>query len=573
MTTIALGTAPAEAYVSSIGPEHRRRKGTVYTPTPLARFVLDLAGLVSGAIRGPVLDPAVGGGVFLADVLRRVALEIGAGALPLTGRRQRQALLQFARRNLFGIDVDERARELALQGLTALVQRLAPGPVEPGFLHENLIIDDFLLGDRVGHLAASVGGFAYVVGNPPYVATQRLEAAHKPLLRTLFSTAVGRVDLYTLFIERGFQVLREGGTLAYITPDKWLTSETSRPLRGLLARRGAVRQVARFQSHEVFRDAAVVPCVTVLQRVEGDACDDVRVLACTADPTGAVQVTHESRVPGRELDDRPWQLQPRDLLALVERVRAGHSSLATLSRRISAGPATGRDEVYVRPAAELDVEEALLRPAIRGRDIAAFSIADSGLRVLLPFEFRDEGPRLITLARYPRARRYLERHRDILERRHCVRVWEKAWFDLHDLPATDITRAVKIVVPDVAEHCRFAVDRAASFPLHSAYYIMLLDERLADYTTAVLNSTVIEFCIRLLAPVAKDGFSRFRRQFLAALPIATTTNGERARIADAAARGDRGELDARVTRLYGLAETDLDLMRAYLAARVRGDHR
>src|SRR5262249_35653586 len=124
-----------------------------------------------------------------------------------------------------------------------------------------------------------------------------------------------------------------------------------------------------------------------------------------------------------------------------------------------------------------------------------------------------------SLSRFPRARRYLERHRESLAQRHCVRVWEKAWFDLHDLPATDITAATKIVVPDVADHCRFAVDRGRFFPLHSAYYIVLHNDRTADYVATILNSTIVEFTLRLLSPVAKDGFSRFRRQFLSTLPI------------------------------------------------------
>ena len=140
--------------------------------------------------------------------------------------------------------------------------------------------------------------------------------------------------------------------------------------------------------------------------------------------------------------------RPPELLQIVERLRVAHPSLASLARRISAGPATGRDDIYVRPTGELDnIEPELLRPAIRGRDISPFSIEDAGLRILLPYTFVDDKPRLISLSRFPRTRRHLERHRESLAQRHCVRVWEKAWFDLHDLPATDITAATKIVGP------------------------------------------------------------------------------------------------------------------------------
>ena len=73
--------------------------------------------------------------------------------------------------------------------------------------------------------------------------------------------------------------------------------------------------------------------------------------------------------------------------------------------------------------------------------------------------------------------------------------------------------------PRVWESNRFVVDRGRFFPLHSAYYLIPKGDIDPDFLVAVLNSRVSEFLIRLLAPVVKDGFSRYRRQFLATLPI------------------------------------------------------
>jgi hypothetical protein len=556
----------SDAHADALSLEERRRSGTVYTPSPLASFILDRAGCTGEALLrgGALLDPACGGGVFLVEALRRVARVLGNGA-PLSGA-ERQQLLTYARQKLFGIDIDRMARQLTIEALRETTQQLAPGPLPTRFVDANIIVADFLLENVASKMAPlRRGGFGFVIGNPPYVSTTRLAASQKPVLRTLFSTAVGRVDLYTLFFERALPMLSASGVLAFITPDKFLASETSRSLRQFLLRHAHVRSIARFDSHKVFPDAAVVPCITVLDRIQRP---EIEVISCHSERGRSVAVLSESRASSQTLGAGPWQFRSAELLEVVERVRAGCPTLANLASRISAGPATGRDELYVRPRGELDVEPQLIKRALRGRDIGAFGVTDPYLDILLPFDFSRPEPRLVSLSRFPRAKRYLERHRHDLENRHCVRVWEKAWYDLHDSPTHDLAGQTKIVVPDIAESCRFAVDRGAYFPLHSAYYVLLHDNDLVEYVTAILNSRVVEFMVRLLAPVAKDGFSRFRRQFLATIPVPVPRAATRKAIVRTSRSADA--LNDAVSHLFQVAPADRRLIDGYLTSRSRG---
>lgn len=559
--------AASYAYAEALPLDERRRSGTVYTPAALASFILDQAGCTGEALLkgGAVLDPACGGGVFLVEALRRVANYLGNGR-PLRGRRRTQ-LLSYVKRKLYGIDVDPHARQLTVDAVAEEAERLAPGAAVRVFLDTNIIVDDFLLGDAASDLPpVKSGGFGFVVGNPPYVSTTRLAATQKPVLRSLFATAIGRVDLYTLFFERALPLLAQSGVLAFITPDKFLASETSRTLREHLLRHARVRSIARFDSHKVFPDAAVVPCVTVLDRISRT---EIELLSCHSDRGGPVSILSRSSSPSDALGSAPWQFRATGLLDIVERIRAGCPTLANLAKRISAGPATGRDQIFVRKRGELDcIEPELVKHAVRGRDVAAFKITDARLDVLLPFDFSKAEPQLITLSKFPRAKRYLEKHRRELETRHCVRVWEKAWYDLHDSPTHDVAKETKIIVPDIAESCRFAVDSGGYFPLHSAYYAILEDGSTIDYVTAIMNSKVVEFIIRLLAPVAKDGFSRFRRQFLAAIPIPMPDLATRRSIVRASR--STGDLDDAAMHLFRVSRQDARAIDEYLASRSRG---
>jgi hypothetical protein len=244
-----------------------------------------------------------------------------------------------------------------------------------------------------------------------------------------------------------------------------------------------------------------------------------------------------------------------------------HPPLKAHLERLSAGIATGRDPIYILPRdVPVDVEDELLHPAVRGRDIDAFSITDPKLRMLIPYRFENGKPHLVDLSRYPRARKYLQSHRSTLEKRHCVRVWEKAWYDFHDPMPMDLGQLPKILVPDVARHNRFAYDTGSYWPVHSAYYLVPRGIE-PDFLVALLNSAPIEFLIRLNAPIVKDGFSRYRKQFLEGLPIPHTTSRQRASMLRAAKARDREAMNRLAFGLFSLAPRDVKELRSFLFSR------
>ena len=228
-------------------------------------------------------------------------------------------------------------------------------------------------------------GFSFVVGNPPYVSATRISGRYKADLRARYETAGGRLDLYTVFLERSLALLRAGGTLAMVTPDKYLVSHSASALRSFIARHGAVRRIARFRSHKVFQDVATVPCVTVLERA-GKA-SQVTVLSCADRPgrDGRIRVTHRCTLPPGSIGEERWDLVSPKLLGLARAIQSAHPSLAEKTIRISAGPATGRDNLYVFPRSTApELEPELIRPVVRGRDVLAYGIRDPGSRSCCP---------------------------------------------------------------------------------------------------------------------------------------------------------------------------------------------
>lgn len=567
MTTFTLTSQSADqAHLATLTARTRRGHGVVYTPEPVVRLVLDEEFGPSQGALGTTLDPACGTGVFLRELVRRVAREVGllddAGATDKSvSAAAADSFLTRIRRDIWGMDVDEAALAVADLELCLLVASLTGLPVPAGTFRPNLLHRDFLAPESWKALPEAP---RHVVGNPPYVAIDQITPRDRERYRSEFVAAFGRIDLYTLFMEQACRAVQPGGSWTFVTPDKFATSTSGGPIRRFLTEQGHVRRLLYFDSHRVFAGAATVPCVTSWRSDPPTPAFQVARVT-VADGDGAVSLDRRRELPTSALVSEPWSFLRRTDDSLSSRLARGGTPLGQVANRISAGPATGLNKAFVLdPEDAPDIEAVLLHPVLRGRDIDAFRVRPGAQRILLPYRWSDAGPTLVDLDDYPGARAWLEQHRVLLEQRHCVRTWGKRWWDLHD-PVVSLRPGLPIVVvPDLAHHNRFAVDTSGSIPLHSAYF--LVSDRVApEALTAILNTPAAEYLMRTTAPVAKDGFLRYRRQFLSPLPIPVPDPETERELIELVTAGRHEEALARASSLFDVDETEI--LEALSAAR------
>ena len=111
------------------------------------------------------------------------------------------------------------------------------------------------------------GGFDIVVGNPPFVLVQTLNNKRiEQLYKKMFSVASYKIDLYHLFIEQGYNILKDNGVLSYINPSNFLTNNYTQPLRDLLLYKTEILAIINICDN-VF-EASVNTCIEILRKTD-----------------------------------------------------------------------------------------------------------------------------------------------------------------------------------------------------------------------------------------------------------------------------------------------------------------
>jgi methylase of polypeptide subunit release factors len=261
------------AYAESLGRTREGRAGRlvrpeVYTPQDLATEVL--APMPTG--HGRLLDPACGAGSFLI-----AALKAGVERRRAGGQDAASAAREVLLREIAGVDCDPVAVALCRFNLHLEAHRLG-GLTElpPLNLHCR---------DALGPLPEFDGGCALIAGNPPYLEGRGLSKARLAWLRACYrSAAVGKVNLFAVFVERALHLLEPGGRLALLVPTTFQRNERYRALRELLLEH-------TLESIETVHPAAFGKIVeTVILRVRKHAPGQ-----------GASVRTESGAVPQREL--------------------------------------------------------------------------------------------------------------------------------------------------------------------------------------------------------------------------------------------------------------------------------
>ncbi len=503
-------TAAVQALANASATEER---GAVFTKPAVVGFILDLCGYT---IDQPLhlrrlLEPSFGNGDFLLPAIDRLLANWrikGAQAEPL------QELKDCIR-------AVELHRDTFIRTHAAVIARLVGEGIAKStaiaLADHWLIFGDFLLIDIHG-------GFDFVVGNPPYVRQELIPGVLMAEYRARYSTIYDRADLYVPFIERSLRLLATGGVLGFICADRWMKNRYGTRLRSLVAGNYHLRAYIDMTGTSAFRaDVTAYPAVTVIAReanaptrvahrptLEVDRLTELaNLINAPCLPTSTRAVREIFAVTSGE---EPWLLDGSDHVHLLRRLERDFPPLEDVGCKVGIGVATGADRVFIGPFAELDVEADRKLPLVMTRDILSGRIAWRGYGVVNPF---NDGPGsgLVELDKFPRMKRYLEAHKDVIAARHVALKSPACWYRTIDRITPALAGKPKLLIPDIKGQAQIVFDDGRFYPHHNLYFVTS-DEWELRALQAVLLSSVAGLFVASYSTKMRGGFLRFQAQYL-----------------------------------------------------------
>ncbi len=422
-------------------------------------------------------------------------------------------------------------------------------------------------------------GFDLVIGNPPYIRQENIKHL-KPHLQKNFSIYKSTSDIYTYFFEQSYKVLKDNGTLSFITSNKYCRAAYGDPLREFLLKHTKINTYVDLNGVRVFESATVdtsilefVKSKKVKSRASAkdNANSDAKALTnANAKNTSLSNLTLNyarlkdfSPKENKPLEDSlefikiyqdslskdTFIFTSPEMMALKAKIEKLGTPLKDWDIQIYRGILTGYNEAFIidskkreellmacKTKEEMKRTKELIKPILRGRDIKRYAYKWAGLWVIGTF------PALkLDIEDYPAVKNYLKSFMPRIAQsggKGCRKKTSNKWFETQDNIAYYQEFAKpKIVYSEIVKEHRFYLDkgefRFGYFYAEATSFILGGNEDFKgslEYLLGLLHSKLLTLIFKEFyagGGLQEEGY-RYKKVFLERLPIPKVTKSKEA---------------------------------------------
>ncbi len=348
-------------------------------------------------------------------------------------------------------------------------------------------------------------GFDVMIGNPPYVQLQANGGELAQLYENQnYKTFARTGDIYCLFYEKGFHLLRPNGLLMFITSNKWMRAGYGENTRKFLAENTNPLLLIDFAGQKIFDAATVDVNILLFSRQKNRGKTEACVVKekCTDNLSDYI-VQNSVKTDFKSYGSDSWVILSEIEKSIKEKIEKAGVPLKDWDINIYRGVLTGYNDAFIINGEKKEeilnnckTEEErlktieLIRPILRGRDIKRYSYDFADLYLIATF------PSLkIDIEEYPAVKEHLmsfgsDRLKQTGEKGARKKTNNK-WFETQDsIGYWEDFYKPKIVWKRIGSILRFAYDDRKCFTLDSTcfatgnnviYLVAVLNSKLGNY--------------------------------------------------------------------------------------------
>jgi hypothetical protein len=400
--------------------------------------------------------------------------------------------------------------------------------------------------------------FDVLIGNPPYISIQKLRSFY-PLevdfYQKTYETASERnVDIYIPFIQQSLSLIKDGGFLGFICPNRFFNSDYGVKIREYIENYNLYHLV-NFRHYLVFKKAGIYTNLLFLQKKSQDRSlrykefrglykneDDVINHFLTQKDKSEEFFINE-RIKPHFISEDEWYFMTEDEYKVFKKITK-NPRFNSCYKEFFVGIQTSADPVYILDYVgeteqeyklfskelqkEFYFEKEIIKPIIDNNNISSYFVEPASEYVIFPYKIEDGEPELYSKKElssiFPKTYDYLLKNKERLANREQGRMRGPKWYAYiypKNLAKQDLK---KILIPHVVKETVAAIDEKGEYCLDNvgANGIILKDDVREHpyYFLALLNNPVASFFISKTSIFLSGGYYATNKQFAGEIPVA-----------------------------------------------------
>ena len=350
-------------------------------------------------------------------------------------------------------------------------------------------------------------GFDIVIGNPPYIQLQNNGGELAKLYENCnYSTFARTGDIYCLFYERGWQLLKKEGHLCYITSNKWMRAGYGEKTREFFANKTNPMLLIDFAGVKIFESATVDTNILLFSKsnnLHETVCAVTNKQNKDSVKNLSDFVQQQNSICDFATSDSWVILSPIEQ-SIKKKIEAVGTPLKDWDINIYRGVLTGCNEAFIIDSgkreeilANCQTEDErqrtaeLIRPILRGRDIKRYGYVDNGLYLINTHNgIRGRIPR-IKIEDYPAVKAHLDQYWDRIATRADK---GDTPYNLRNCAYLEDFNKPKIIFQEIVQSSQFLYDEETHYMCNDTGRI-IVGEHL-PFILGVLNSKIFFYAVK-----------------------------------------------------------------------------